>query len=175
MTDTTEHRIFCGGSFCFDYRNQNYLAEAAGDYRVELLGSVNALLRPRDGGVPVATNVVYIGPFYFETEDMEADDIVRCEMEMIDRCTDAIFILDDAACPGTITEIIYANSLKRNLHIFYVRYDEDTETESTLHTPCWYPLLFCQMTNDNTHIYPCSSTKEARMAVTAHIRQFAVL
>ena len=30
---------------------------------------------------------------------------------------------------------------------FYVRHKEDEGTESGLHTPCWYPILFCQMTN----------------------------
>lgn len=65
-------KIFCGGAFCFDFRDVGYELQAAQDYRVGLLGSVDALLRPeKDEGVMIKDNVVYAGPFYFETDDMQ--------------------------------------------------------------------------------------------------------
>ncbi len=155
-------RIFCGGAFCFDYREDDYEDMAVKDYRAKLLDSVDALLMPNGtDGVRINGGVTYVGPFYFETESMRAEDIIRCEKEMIESCTEAIFLLDDAACPGTITEVMYANSLGKMLHLFYVRHNDDEETESEMHTPCWYPLLFCQMTNKSVNLYQCSSIEDA--------------
>ena len=155
-------RLFCGGSFCFDYRENGYEAMAEKDYRAELLGSVDSLLRPAGAnGVEISESVTYMGPFYFEAESMRAEDIICCEKEMIESCTDAIFLLDASACPGTIAEVMYANSLQKTIHLFYVRHKDDEETECELHTPCWYPIVFCQMTNKNVNLYPCSYAEDA--------------
>ena len=80
---------------------------------------------------------------------------------MIENCTDAVFVLDDAACPGTIAEIMYANQLQKTIHLFYIKHNDDEETESDLHTPCWYPLTFCQLTNTSTKLYECDDMKDA--------------
>lgn len=156
------HRIYCGGSFGFDPREEGFEALASNDYRAILLDSVETMLRPEDiSGVSVSENVLYIGPFYFETENMEAEDIIRCEMKMIEDCTDAIFLLDAAECPGTVAELMYANSLGKRLHLFYIKRDEQVETESDMHTPCWYPLHFCKMTNRGAVLYPCAGFDDA--------------
>lgn len=163
-------KIFCGGMFCVDFRDVGYELQASQDYRVGLLGSVDALLRPEKGeGVMIKDNVVYVGPFYFETDDMQAEDIVRFEKLMIESCTDALFLLDGPSCPGTVTEIMYANSLNKNLHIFYICCCEDEETESDLHTPCWYPVLFCRMTNPKVSVHPCRSMKEAKRMIVDYV------
>ena len=159
---TLPTKIFCGGAFCFDYRENGFEIKAEKDYRAQLLGSVESLLRPKNAyGLKIKDNLVYVGPFYFETESMKAEDIICCEKEMIESCTDAIFLLDDAACPGTIAEMMYANSLGKTLHLFYVRHSVYEETESELHTSCWYPIQFCQMTNESTHLYTCSCIEDA--------------
>ena len=80
---------------------------------------------------------------------------------MIEQCTDAVFVVNDAACPGTIAEIMYANSLQKTIHLFYVKRDDNEETESELHTPCWYPLTFCQLTNPSTKLYECVDMNDA--------------
>ena len=59
----------------------------------------------------ISNGVTYVGPFYFETESMSAEDIILCEKKMIESCTDAVFLLNEASCPGTIAEMMYANSL----------------------------------------------------------------
>ena len=117
----------------------------------------------------VSENVLYVGPFYFETESMKSEEIVCCEKRMIESCSDAIFLLVDAACPGTIAEVMYANSLGKTLHLFYVRHKNDEETESELQTPCWYPIQFCQMTNKSVYIYPCSSIEDAAKRVSCFV------
>ena len=88
--------------------------------------------------------------------------------------SDAIFLLDDAACPGTIAEVMYANSLEKTLHLFYVRHKNDEETESELHTPCWYPIQFCQMTNRSVNIYPCSSVEDAANKIQSFVESLKV-
>lgn len=164
-------KVFCGGTFCFDYREGGYEEIATMDYRAKLLGGINALLKPKEkDGVKLCDGVTYVGPFYFETESMKDEDIIRCEKEMIESCTDAIFLFDDATCPGTVAEVMYANSLRKTLHLFYVRHQEDEETESELHTPCWYPILFCQMTNKGVNLYPCPGVEDAVCKIQTFVK-----
>ena len=92
------------------------------------------------------------------------------EKQMIEKCTDAIFFLDEAACPGSIAEMIYANTLQKKIHIFYVRNADGEETESSLHTPCWYPILFCQMTNSRVTLYSCASQEDAKRQIVELVK-----
>ena len=170
MTMKTGHKIYCGGAFCFDYREDGYEAKAERDYRAGLLGSVETLLKPKDGyDLKICEDLTYVGPFYFVTESMKDEEIISYEKRMIESCTDAIFVLDDATCPGTIAEMMYANSLKKDLYIYYVSHDENVETESALHTPCWYPILFCRLTNSKVRLYPCVDYEDAKHKVMENI------
>ena len=159
-------KLYCGGSFCFDYLQENYYAQAAGDYRAILLGSADRLLQ-RSSGVSLGDKLTYIGPFYFESDGMEDRDIVQSEIDMVKNCTDAIFLLDGAGCPGTICELTMASLLGKNVYVFYLRKPDDQETESTLHTPCWYPILHSSILNKNTLLYPCSNTQDAVQQILA--------
>ena len=108
---------------------------------------------PKDtDGVKISEAVTFVGPFYFEQESMKAVDIIRCEKRMIESFSNAIFLLDDAACQGTLAEIMYAGSLGKTLHLFYVQHNENEETESELHAVCWYPTQFCQMTKKPVYL-----------------------
>lgn len=52
------HKLYCGGTFCFDYRNTGFEIDALNDYRAELLGSVDNLLKScGDDGVKLTQNV----------------------------------------------------------------------------------------------------------------------
>lgn len=54
-----EKRIFCGGTFCFDYCKPGYEAMAAMDYRAKLLGSAESLLRSVDAnGVKISDGFI---------------------------------------------------------------------------------------------------------------------
>ena len=44
----TQYKLFFGGAFAFDSRDEDYEIAAAEDYRSQILGSVQALLRPKD-------------------------------------------------------------------------------------------------------------------------------
>lgn len=42
--------------------------------------------------------------------------------------------------------------------------------ESELHTPCWYPIQLCQLTNKSVNLYPCSSVEDATNRIQSFIR-----
>ena len=151
-------KLYCGGRFHFDYLSDGYRKEAEKDYRAILLGDVDRLLK-RDDSLKIRENMEYIGPFYFETDGMQGRDIVHTEWEMVQNCTDAIFLMETADCPGTVCELTAASMLGKRVHIFYLR--NDSETESLLRTSCWYPILHSISVNENTHIYECKTLDEA--------------
>ena len=162
-------KVYCGGRFCFDYLRDGYLDEAAKDYRAVLLGSTELLLQ-RSDGVRIHENAEYIGPFYFETDGMQDRDIVQTEWEMVQGCTDAVFLLDSASCPGTVCELTAASMLGKRVHVFYLR--DKAETESLLHTPCWYPILHSLSVNAHTHIYACDNHEDAVEKIIATVRKW---
>lgn len=157
-------KIYCGGTFNFDYRDKNFEQLVKKDYRVSILGNYELLLRNCES-IKISDKVEYIGPFYFETNDMRAEDVINIEKEMIEKCTDAIFLLDSGLCPGTISELIYAATLLKNIFIFYIYLNNSEETESELHTPCWYPILLSNKININTKIYRCDSIEDAKRKI----------
>ena len=153
-------KLYCGGSFDFDYTKPDYKSKASKDYRViSVLKDLDTFLRGRKI-VSLSQNLDYIGPFYCETDNMQGDEIVDTELRMIKESTDCIFVLDRANCPGTVTECIYAATLKKNIHIFYLQTNEQEETESDLHTYCWFTILSTLNINpENTQTY-CVNKKE---------------
>ena len=160
------NKLFCGGMFHFDYQQTDYRELASADYRAILLGSPDLLLQ-RSNGVQINTGTEYIGPFYFESDSMVDRDIVQNEIDMVRSCTDAIFLLDGSGCPGTICELTMAAMLGKTVHLFYLPRPDDEETESTLHTPCWYPILHSSIINEHTHLYPCASMRDAANRIQA--------
>ena len=161
--------LYCGGTFHFDYQNENYRMEASQDYRAIILGGLDGLLR-NDGVVKLSERASYVGPFYFESDGMVDRTIVSTEKAQVEACTTAIFLLEDARCPGTVGEMIYAAALGKKIRIFYVR--DDRETESTLHAPCWYPMILSdQIDPDNVEMVPCCDYAEAKQRAIAYIRE----
>ena len=159
-------KIYCGGRFNFDYLDEGYLDEAAKDYRAILLGDEELLLQ-RSTSVKINESAEYIGPFYFETDGMQDCDIVKSEWEMVRECTDAVFLLDDACCPGTVCELTAASMLGKKVHIFYIRAKAGEETESELHTPCWYPIIHSLTVNKNTSVCECKDYDDAAEKIKA--------
>ena len=162
-------KLYCGGTFPFDYQNDDYRLQAEQDYRARLLNGANRLLQ-RSDGILLRDDLMYIGPFYFEAPEMVDTDIVRSEQQMVENCTHAIFLLDDACCPGTITELIAATFLKKETAVFYIPRPDNEETESSLHSPCWYPILFSRLQNPNTQIFACHSREEAAEQILEYLK-----
>ena len=106
--------LYCGGRFDFDYNDAAFEKKVAKDYRAILLNDVNKLLNNSDV-VVLSSRLAYIGPYYFETDGMLDQDIVEMEKRQIERCTVAVFLLDNSTCPGTIAEMVYAASLQKRV------------------------------------------------------------
>ena len=123
--------LFCGGRFHFDYLKEGYLSQAEDDYRVSFLGDVRKLLRG-NGAVRLSEYLTYVGPFYFESDGMIDKEIVKKEMRQIQRCTHAIFLLEDGCCPGTVAEIIYAATHQKRISIFYIRDEKEIYSDVAL-------------------------------------------
>ena len=161
--------LYCGGRFDFDYLNEGYEQRAAEDFRAKLLGNVQKLLR-NAGDVVLSDRLTYVGPFYFETDGMLDREIVETEKREIERCTLALFLLDDGTCPGTVGEMVYAASLHKELHVFYLQ--DRGETESTLASPCWYPMRLCQAcASSRVELVPCADHREAKDRILAFVRE----
>lgn len=159
---TMKHLIFCGGAFRFDRRRADCYDMIPKDYRSVLLKDPALLFADfSEGDTLLNAKVSYVGPYFFTTEQLSGEQIILKEKEMIERCTDAIFLFDEASCPGSVTELMQAAMLGKSLHLFYIQKGDDDEIESALHTPCWYPILFSQLTNKNTTLYRCHEYDEA--------------
>ena len=161
------NKLFCAGTFDFDFLNDDYREKSKNDYRAILLGNENSLLEKHDY-VSLKENLIYIGPFYFESEGMVDELIVDSEIKMIKECTHAIFLLNDGCCPGTIAELTLASTLNKFVEIFYIKKNNDEETESRLHSPCWFPIIMSKINNPNTTVISCSNYQDA----TAKIVEF---
>lgn len=158
----TKHYIFCGGAFRFDRRRADCFDMIPKDYRSILLKDPALLFADfNEGDTLLSPQAAYVGPYFFTTDKLSGEQIILREKEMIERCTDAIFLFDAASCPGSVTELMQAAMLGKNLHLFYLQKGDDDEIESALHTPCWYPILYCHLTNPHTQLYRCQDYDEA--------------
>ena len=151
--------VYCGGRFDFDCLNEGYEEKAAQDYRIMLLKDVSRLLRGY-GIFRCSAHLSYVGPYYFETEQMQDTDIVEAEKRQIELCTTAVFLLDDYPCPGTVAEMVYAATLQKKIRVFYIR--NEKETESSLFSSCWYPMTLCRIINPGrTEFTSCDDHAQA--------------
>lgn len=148
-----------GGKFHFDYMENGYKEKASKDFRSLILGNTDLLLNQM-GAVRLSDNLEYVGPYYFETDSMIDKDIVSTEMKMIEDCTTAFFLIEDGTCPGTVSEMIYAATLKKKIRLFYII--DNKETESYLRSPCWYPITqSILLTGDSVSVTPCETYEDA--------------
>lgn len=146
--------VYFGGKFPFRYKDFSKEALEQ-DYRATLIGVDNLMNEPLNHP-DVKPGVTYAGPFYFYEDGITADKVVEREA-LADAC---VFLLDDdAAVPGTVTEIINASMHHKVVYIFYVQKDVDGgEPERTIASPLWYPILFANRFNkDRTWLFAFES------------------
>lgn len=167
------HYIFCGGAFRFDRRRADCYDMIPKDYRSILLKDPALLFADFDqGDTLLSPEIAYVGPYFFTTDKLSGEQIILKEKEMIERCTDAIFLFDEAGCPGSVTELMQAAMLGKNLHLFYIKKGDDDEIESALHTPCWYPILFSKLSNEHTQLYRCQDYDDAVKKIMEFVGSF---
>lgn len=153
--------VYCGGNFKFQYKDYS-VDKLAEDYRAVVLHSVNKLLHKPEGGLtPLNEGTMYCGPYYFYEEGTDGENIVKNEIEMVDKCTHAVFVIDNTNIPGTITEIVHASLGGKNVAIFYVKQPLDEgEPEKSICSANWYPIEFALQTT-SAYVVECKDREMA--------------
>lgn len=157
--------IYCGGNFEFQYKDYS-VDKIESDYRVEILGGdVNNLIHTPDNASKlrkIGRGVYYCGPYYFYEEGTDGASIVKNEIEMVNKCTNAVFVIDNTNIPGTITEIVHAATYGREVAIFYVKQPLDKgEPEKDICSANWYPIEFAKIMT-NAYVVECEDREMAK-------------
>lgn len=163
-------RIYFGGQFRFKYKDCT-LEALAQDYRSKILGDKDLLWinRPECGYANITDDVQYGGPFYFY-DQINGDTVVKVESSSIEQATDCIFVLSNDDAPGTVTEIVQATMLHKNVYIFYEWKDiPEDEVTTTYRSNLWYAITFAALGNN---IQWCQGYKTYNDAVDACIEIF---
>ena len=160
-------KIYFGGGFPpIDYNHPE--DSMRNDFRAQILGDAKLLLYPppenKSMEIPISDNSLYVGPFFFYGEALQAKQTVHIENEMIHKCTDAVFLLENISSPGTVTELVNAALLGKNVHIFYISLDTGTP-ETEISSDQWYPIAFAQMVGNNIECIECDSLENARKRI----------
>jgi hypothetical protein len=148
-------KIYFGGNFKFKYTEYS-VEKIANDYRARILGSVDELLhKPADGIYKIGNDIAYCGPFYFYEEGTDGAGVVRNELEMVDNCTHAVFVVDNTSIPGTVSEIVHASLKHKDIAIFYVKQElDENEPEKSICSANWYPIEIAKQVA-NAYIVEC--------------------
>lgn len=164
--------IYCGGNFEFQYKD--FKRELMyNDYRVHLFMDVDKILYQPDtpdllrhlGG-----DVFYAGPYYFYDNGLDGANVVSTELEMVEKCTHAIFLVDNTNIPGTVAEIVHASLLKKNVSIFYVKQPLDEgEPEKDICSANWYPLQIARQVA-NAYLVECEDRDTAKMCIYNYVK-----
>ena len=161
--------FYFGGQFMFRYKDYS-IENIEKDYRSRVLGDYRLWLNENnDHCVKINDENYYVGPFYF-TEEKSGHGIVNLESDSINAATDCVFVLSNESAPGTVTEIIQATEIGKNIYIFYVKKDIPTEEVDTeFKSDLWYPITFAALNASNIEIYGFDTYDEA---VDACIKRF---
>lgn len=169
-------KVYCAGPFGFQYKDYS-IENLAKDYRSILVGGPEKVATEPKGLVrpmfPANELIEYYGPFYFYEDQLTAEDIVRNECKKI-READVIFFFlpNDAACPGTVTELIHAACASKEIVIAYVKQDDKDVPENSWNSPLWYPLLFTDIQNGiKTTIKQVADMNEAIQVFNWYLKQ----
>lgn len=162
-------KLFFSGEFPLLDEN-NPVDSLKKDYRALILGDVRRLLyMPEEGKeIPLSDKVSYVGPFYFYGDTLCSRQIVSVENEMIHRCTDAVFLLENSSCPGSVTELVNAALLGKTIHIYYVALSSETP-ETEINSDQWYPIAFARMAGNNVTCTECRSRDEAIQKILSFV------
>lgn len=162
--------LYCGGNFEFQYKDFTP-DKLSGDYRTILLKNLDSILyRPKNAtkSVTIHPGVEYIGPFYFYENGLDGAGVVMTEYSMVDRCTHAVFLVDNTNIPGTVSEIIHASILYKDITIFYVeRKQDEGEPEQEICNMNWYPLEIAK--HSGAKLIACSSRDEAKSLIIQYV------
>lgn len=163
--------LYCGGNF--EFRYEDYVASSLlSDYRTRILGDIlNIMYEPKndDKTRDLSEHLAYCGPYYFYENGLTGDNVVKNEYEMVEKCTHAVFIVDNTNIPGTITEIIHAALRGKTIQIYYIRQARgDGEPEKEIENANWYALEMAKQIA-GAKLIGCKDRKEAKELVYEYV------
>lgn len=162
-------KLYCGGNFEFQYKDFTP-DKLESDYRTVILNGLNNILhQPKSGYVPLGPGVDYIGPFYFYDNGLDGEGVAMTEYKMVKSCTHTIFLVDNSIIPGTVSEIIHAALLKKDIAIFYVgRTQDEGEPEQNIGNMNWYPIEIAKNVAD-AKLFKCKDREEAKSLIYQYV------
>ena len=171
MKKTGKILIYCGGNFEFQYKDFSPKL-MANDYRAKILANVDKILyQPFNKNLfrKIGPNVYYVGPYYFYNNGLDGSNIVNTEFEMVEKCTHAIFLVDNINIPGTVSEIIHASLSHKNITIFFIKQSVDEkEPEKEICNSNWYPLQIARQIGNAT-LVECDDREMAKMLIYNYV------
>lgn len=163
--------IYFGGNFEFQYKD--FKPELMkDDYRAKILGDINKILYQPENTQKIrrlGKCTYYVGPYYFYENGLDGSNVVKTEIDMVNRCTHAVFLVDNTNMPGTVAEIIHASLIKKKIAIFYVKQLLDEgEPEKEICSANWYPLQFAKQIAD-AYLVECEDRDVAKMCIYNYV------
>lgn len=98
----------------------------------------------------------YIGPFYNEKASCgeltstDCMEVVRTENKLIEKCDIFIIYLDEEVSPGSLTELVYAATLGKQIVVIFKKEDD---IKYSLKSSNWYPITFAKLLQECTRVY----------------------
>lgn len=129
------------------------------DIRTKLLGNVNLFLKKPKHKIYLKSNknIEYVGGFYYEIEENEnhlvnCKEIVNKEKAELEQSDLVICIINNTSPIGTITELLYAAYLNKEIVIFA----DPNICQMNKNYRFWYSVLMAKKFDDNiTFINSC--------------------
>ena len=114
------------------------------DYRVPLAGNEERFTFANEGNA-INEDYYYIGTFYNEKASngqltsSDCKQVVEAELKLIDNCDLFCAYLDSETelSLGTVVELIYATTIKKEILIFYNKKEVGYDVKSEY----WYPII----------------------------------
>jgi len=157
-------KFYFGGKFNKKekaYSGQALSERLSNDYRAKLLGD-STLLTYASEGLKLNDNMEYVGCFYCEKASdghftsVDCNEVVKSELEAIDRSDVFIAYFDENFSAGTIAELIYASVKNKEIRIFY----KETATTYSIHSEYWFPMVMGSQLNKSLIMTKVESADE---------------
>lgn len=130
------------------------------DMRSKIVGDVSKTIYPSDNVILKNNkNIRYIGGFYYEKQDKNktvCENVVSEELKQIEKCDLVVVNLMNYSAISSITELLYASMLKKEIVIFC----DPNITSYKVEGEYWFPILTSKELNKNIQIKYVEDEKE---------------
>lgn len=148
-------KLFYSGTYSVRHEliNEDNVEEMLkNDMRSKIVGDVKKTIYPSDDVILTKNpKVRYIGGFYYEKQDKNktvCENVVSEELKQIEKCDLVVVNLMNYSAIASITELLYASMLKKEIVIFC----DSNITDFKVEGEYWFPILTSKQLNNNIQI-----------------------